>query len=167
MEIDRDETSKELNLSLVRSRCRGGCEVLRRDLSGFFGGVMHRAPSDNPSSKEGDVLTVEFTVMGIPCIGLNGGPGVEHNWRSRSKLQQTTKPKRIATGTPSLTGGGEESQCGWCKDRWGVHWQITPTILTKAFTGSDRAAAKRAFDAMMAMKNRPTKPNGAGLKPYQ
>lgn len=115
-------------------------------------GAVHHAPGDNPSSKAGDVLTVEFTVMGIPCIGLNGGPGVEHNWAFSFQVATEDQAETDRYWNAIVADGGEESQCGWCKDRWGIHWQITPTVLTKAFTGSDRAAAKRAFDAMMQMK---------------
>lgn len=115
-------------------------------------GAVHRAPSDNPSSKEGSVLTVEFTVMGVPCIGLNGGPGVEHNWAFSFQVATEDQAETDRYWNAIVADGGQESQCGWCKDRWGVNWQITPTILTKAFTSSDRAAAKRAFDAMMTMK---------------
>lgn len=114
--------------------------------------AVHCAPSDNPSSKEGDVLTVEFTVMGIPCIGLNGGPGVEHTWAFSFQVATENQAETDRYWNAIVENGGRESQCGWCKDRWGVNWQITPTILTKAFTGSDRAAAKRAFEAMMQMK---------------
>lgn len=115
-------------------------------------GAVHRAPSDNPSSKEGDVLTVEFMVMGLPCIGLNGGPGVEHNWAFSFQVATDNQTETDRYWNAIVAGGGEESQCGWCKDRWGVNWQITPTVLTKVFTSPDRAAAKRAFDAMMTMK---------------
>ncbi len=115
-------------------------------------GAVHRAPSDNPSSKEGDVLTVEFTVIGLPCIGLNGGPGVEHNWAFSFQVATVDQAETDRYWNAIVGSGGEESQCGWCKDRWGVNWQITPTILLNAFTGSDRIAAKRAFDAMMQMK---------------
>jgi predicted 3-demethylubiquinone-9 3-methyltransferase (glyoxalase superfamily) len=98
-------------------------------------GAVHRAPSDYPSGKKGDVLTVEFTVAGIPCIGLNGGPMFKHN---------EAFSFQIATD-------GQESACGWCKDKWGVSWQITPRVLTEALAaGGDEA--KRAFDAMMDMK---------------
>lgn len=117
-----------------------------------FVGQVHRAPSDNPSCLEGNVLTVEFTVMGIPCIGLNGGPGVEHNWAFSFQVATDNQEETDRYWNAIVNNGGEESQCGWCKDKWGVNWQITPTALTKAFTGSDRAAAKRAFDAMMTMK---------------
>ena len=115
-------------------------------------GAVHRAPSDNPSSKEGSVLTVEFTVMGVPCIGLNGGPGVEHNWAFSFQVATEDQAETDRYWNAIVADGGQESQCGWCKDRWGVNWQITPIILTKAFSGPDRAAAKRAFDAMMQMK---------------
>lgn len=115
-------------------------------------GAVHRAPSDNPSGKEGDVLTVEFSVMGIPCIGLNGGPNVKHNWAFSFQVATEDQAETDRYWNAIVGNGGEESQCGWCKDRWGINWQITPTILIQAFTGSDKAAAKRAFDAMMTMK---------------
>jgi 2-polyprenyl-6-hydroxyphenyl methylase/3-demethylubiquinone-9 3-methyltransferase len=115
-------------------------------------GALHRAPGDNPSCKEGDVLTVEFTVMGIPCIGLNGGPDVEHNWAFSFQVATADQAETDCYWNAIVANGGQESQCGWCKDRWGVNWQITPTALTKAFTDPDRTAAKRAFDAMMTMK---------------
>lgn len=115
-------------------------------------GQAHRAPSDNPSCQEGNVLTVEFTVMGIPCIGLNGGPGVEHNWAFSFQVATDNQEETDRYWNAIIGNGGEESQCGWCKDKWGVNWQITPTALTNAFKGADRAAAKRAFDAMMTMK---------------
>lgn len=115
-------------------------------------GAVHRAPSDNPSSKAGDVLTVEFTVMGIPCLGLNGGPGVDHTWAFSFQVATEDQAETDRYWNAIIEGGGQESQCGWCKDRWGVNWQITPKVLNNAFTGSDRAAAKRAFEAMMTMK---------------
>lgn len=115
-------------------------------------GATHRAPSDNPSSQEGDVLTVEFTVMGIPCIGLNGGPGVEHNWAFSFQVTTEDQAETDRYWNAIVGNGGQASQCGWCKDRWGINWQITPIVLTNAFTGSDRTAAKRAFDTMMTMK---------------
>ena len=115
-------------------------------------GAVHRAPGDFPSGKQGDVLTVDFTVMGIPCIGLNGGPGVKHSWAFSFQVATADQAETDRYWNAIVGNGGEESQCGWCKDKWGVFWQITPTALTEAFTGPDRAAAKRAFDAMMAMK---------------
>lgn len=113
---------------------------------------VHHAPSDNPSCKQGDILTVEFTVIGIPCLGLNGGPGVEHNWAFSFQIATKDQTETDRYWDAIVGNGGQESQCGWCKDRWGINWQITPIALTKAFTGTDSAAAKRAFDAMMTMK---------------
>lgn len=115
-------------------------------------GAAHRSPGDSPSGKQGDVLTVEFTVMGIPCIGLNGG---EHFKQSEAfSFQIATKDQEETDRywNAIVGNGGQESMCGWCKDKWGLSWQITPTVLTDAVTGTDRAAAKRAFDAMMQMK---------------
>ncbi len=104
-------------------------------------GAIHIAPSDNPSTLEGEILTVEFTVMGIPCIGLNGGPGVEHNWAFSFQVATNDQAETDRYWNAILDAGGEESQCGWCRDRWGINWQITPTVLTNAFAGSDRSAA--------------------------
>ncbi|HRH96158.1 MAG TPA: VOC family protein [Prosthecobacter sp.] len=114
-------------------------------------GAVHRAPADNPSCKEGEVLTVEFTVMGIPCIGLNGGPGVVHNWAFSFQVATQDQAETDRCWNAIVGNGGEESQCGWCKDKWGIHWQITPIALTQAFTNPDRTIAKRAFEAMMTM----------------
>lgn len=115
-------------------------------------GALHRAPADFPSGKKGDVLTVEFTVMGIPCIGLNGGPGVKHNWAFSFQVATADQAETDRYWNAILEAGGQESQCGWCTDKWGVSWQITPIALTEAFTGPDTAAAERAFKAMMQMK---------------
>jgi predicted 3-demethylubiquinone-9 3-methyltransferase (glyoxalase superfamily) len=115
-------------------------------------GATHRAPSDNPSGKKGDVLTVEFTVMGIPCIGLNGGPHFKHSEAFSFQVSTADQAETDRYWNAIVGNGGEESMCGWCKDKWGISWQITPSALTKAFTGSDPAAAKRAFEAMMKMK---------------
>ena len=114
-------------------------------------GAVHRAPGDFPDGKEGDVLTVDFTVMGIPCIGLNGGPAFKHS--EAFSFQGATDQAETDRYWNAIVGnGGQESECGWCKDKWGLSWQITPRTLTEAFTGADRAAAKRAFDAMMTMR---------------
>ena len=115
-------------------------------------GAVHYAPSDNPSTNEGAVLTVEFTVMGIPCLGLNGGPAVKHNWAFSFQVATADQVETDRYWNAIVGNAGEESQCGWCKDRWGVHWQIIPAALSAATTSHDRAAAKRAFDAMMTMK---------------
>jgi predicted 3-demethylubiquinone-9 3-methyltransferase (glyoxalase superfamily) len=115
-------------------------------------GAVHLAPSDNPSCKQGDVLTVDFTVMGIPCIGLNGGPGVTHGWAFSFQVATADQAETDRYWNAIVENGGEESMCGWCKDKWGVNWQITPVALIKASTHADPAVAKRAFDAMMSMK---------------
>jgi predicted 3-demethylubiquinone-9 3-methyltransferase (glyoxalase superfamily) len=114
--------------------------------------AVHRAPGDNPSGKQGDVLTVEFTVMGIPCIGLNGGLAFKQSEAFSFQVATVDQAETDRYWSALVDNGGQESQCGWCKDRWGVSWQITPIVLTKAYTSSDRSAAKRAFDAMMTMK---------------
>jgi predicted 3-demethylubiquinone-9 3-methyltransferase (glyoxalase superfamily) len=115
-------------------------------------GVVHRAPGDSPSGKQGDVLTVEFTVMGIPCIGLNGGPTFKQSEAFSFQVATEDQAETDRYWSAVVNNGGQESHCGWCKDKWGISWQITPIVLTKAFTSSDRSAAKRAFDAMMTMK---------------
>ena len=115
-------------------------------------GAVHRAPGDYPSGKEGDVLTVEFTVLGIPCIGLNGGPVFTHNEAFSFQVATENQEETDRYWNAIVGNGGQESECGWCKDKWGVSWQITPIALTKAYTSSDRQAAKRAFDAMLTMK---------------
>jgi len=115
-------------------------------------GAVHRAPGDFPSGKKGDVLTVEFTVIGIPCLGLNGGPAFKHSEAFSFQVATADQAETDRYWNAIVGNGGEESACGWCKDKWGLSWQITPIALTKAFTDPDRAAAKRAFDAMMKMK---------------
>ena len=113
---------------------------------------VHRAPGDYPDGKQGDVLTVEFTVMGIPCIGLNGGPAFKQTEAFSFQVATDDQAETDRLWNAIVGNGGQESACGWCKDKWGVSWQITPRVLTEAFTGSDKAAAKRAFEAMMTMK---------------
>ncbi|MFO7654832.1 MAG: VOC family protein [Candidatus Krumholzibacteriia bacterium] len=113
--------------------------------------AVHRAPADFPSGKEGDVLTVEFTVMGIPCLGLNGGPAFQHNEAFSFQVATADQAETDRYWDAIVGNGGRESACGWCKDRWGISWQITPIALTEALTGPDRAAAKRAFEAMLQM----------------
>ena len=115
-------------------------------------GAVHRAPGDFPSGKEGDVLTVEFTVMGIPCLGLNGGPAFKQSEAFSFQVATADQAETDRYWNAIVGNGGQESECGWCKDKWGISWQITPIALTKAYTSRDRAAAKRAFDAMMMMK---------------
>lgn len=115
------------------------------------GAVLH-APGDFPSGKKGDVLTVGFIVMSIPCLGLNGGPAVTHNMAFSFQVATTDQAETDRYWNAIIGNGGQQSECGWCKDQWGVSWQITPIALTKAITDPDPAVAKRAFDAMMEMK---------------
>jgi len=115
------------------------------------GRVTH-APGDFPSGKQGDVLTVEFSVMGIPCLGLNGGPAFKQSEAFSFQIATDDQQETDRYWNAIVGNGGQESECGWCKDKWGLSWQITPRVLTEAFTGSDRAAAKRAFAAMMTMR---------------
>ena len=111
-----------------------------------------RAPGDNPSGKQGDVLTVEFTVCGIPCIGLNGGPAFRHNEAFSFQIATDDQAETDRYWNAIVGNGGQESQCGWCKDKWGLSWQITPRVLTEAYTSADPAIAQRAFAAMMTMR---------------
>lgn len=115
-------------------------------------GKVHRAPSDYPSGKQGDALVVEFTVLGIKCVGLNGGPEFKPNESFSFQVATSTQEETDRYWDAIVSGGGQESQCGWCKDKWGFSWQITPVQLTEAIADSDQAAAKRAFTAMMGMK---------------
>ena len=115
-------------------------------------GAVHRAPGDYPSGKQGDVLTVEFTVLGIPCLGLNGGAAFRHSEAFSFLVATEDQEETDRLWNAIIGNGGQESACGWCKDKWGLSWQITPRVLTDAVMGSDPAAAKRAFDAMMTMR---------------
>ncbi|MFD1943502.1 VOC family protein [Paradevosia shaoguanensis] len=113
--------------------------------------AVRRAPGDNPSGKAGEVLTVEFTICGVPCIGLNGGPAFKHSEAFSFQIATDDQEETDRYWNAIVGNGGEESACGWCKDRWGLSWQITPRTLSEAMiAGGDEA--KRAFDAMMKMK---------------
>lgn len=114
-------------------------------------GTIFRAPGDYPSGKAGDVLTVEFTVMGIPCIGLNGGPEFKHSEAFSFQVATNDQAETDRLWGAIVSNGGQPSACGWCKDRWGISWQITPRALLEAIADPDRAAARRAFEAMMGM----------------
>ena len=114
--------------------------------------AVRHAPGDFPSGKKGDVLTVEFTVLGIPCLGLNGGPVFRHTEAFSFQVATADQAETDRYWDAIVGNGGQESECGWCKDKWGLSWQITPVALTEAFAGPDRDAAKRAFDAMMTMR---------------
>src|ERR1700710_3231296 len=116
-------------------------------------GAVYRAPGDYPSGKEGDVLTVEFTVMGIACLGLNGGPAFKHSEAFSFQVATDDQAETDRLWNAIVGNGGQESQCGWCKDKWGLSWQITPRALTDAITDPDRAAAKRVFNALKQMQN--------------
>ncbi len=113
--------------------------------------AVHRAPSDFPSGKAGDVLTVEFTVMGIPCLGLNGGPMFKQSEAFSFQVATDDQQETDRYWNAIVGNGGTPSQCGWCKDRWGISWQITPRALTDALAAGG-VEAKRAFAAMMSMK---------------
>jgi predicted 3-demethylubiquinone-9 3-methyltransferase (glyoxalase superfamily) len=116
-----------------------------------FVGAVLRAPADFPSGKKGDVLTVEFIVMGIPCLGLNGGPTFKHSEAFSFQIATDDQAETDRYWNAIVGNGGAESECGWCKDRWGLSWQIIPRVLTDALArGGD--VAKRAFEAMMRMK---------------
>ena len=114
-------------------------------------GAVFRAPSDNPSTPAGDVLTVEFTVAGISCIGLNGGPAFKHSEAFSFQIATDDQEETDRLWHAIIDHGGQPSACGWCKDKWGLSWQITPRALTDALADPDPAAAKRAFEAMMTM----------------
>jgi predicted 3-demethylubiquinone-9 3-methyltransferase (glyoxalase superfamily) len=113
--------------------------------------AVRKAPGDFPGGKEGQVLTVEFTVCGIPCLGLNGGPAFKQSEAFSFQIATETQEETDRYWDAIVKNGGQESACGWCKDRWGLSWQITPRVLTEAMAAGG-AEAKRAFEAMMKMK---------------
>ena len=115
-------------------------------------GAVTRAPGDYPDGKVGDVLTVNFTVAGIPCVGLNGGPHFKHNEAFSFQIATDDQAETDRLWNAIVGNGGQESECGWCKDRWGVSWQITPRDLIEAIADPDPKAARRAFEAMMTMR---------------
>jgi len=115
-------------------------------------GDIMRAPGDYPEGKQGDVLTVQFTVAGIPCVGLNGGPAFKHNEAFSFQISTEDQEETDRLWNAIVGNGGQESDCGWCKDRWGVSWQISPRILLEGVCDPDPAVAKRVFNAMMTMQ---------------
>jgi 2-polyprenyl-6-hydroxyphenyl methylase/3-demethylubiquinone-9 3-methyltransferase len=133
----------------------GGAEEAARFYADTFPdssvGAVYRAPGDFPSGKQGDVLTVSFTVMGIPCLGLNGGPAFAQSEAFSFQVATQDQAETDRYWNAIVGNGGQESACGWCKDKWGLSWQITPLVLTQAIANPDPAVAKRAFDAMMTM----------------
>ncbi len=114
-------------------------------------GAVHHAPGDYPSGKAGDVITVEFTVAGVPCVGLNGGKAFTHSEAFSFQICTEDQAETDRLWQAIVDNGGQESVCGWCKDKWGISWQISPQVLLEAMDNPDRAAAKRAFEAMMQM----------------
>lgn len=113
--------------------------------------AVYRAPADYPAGKKGDVLTVEFSVLGIPCIALNGGPAFKHDEAFSFQISTDDQEETDRYWNAIVGNGGQESMCGWCKDKWGISWQIAPRVLTEAMAaGGDEA--RRAFEAMMTMK---------------
>jgi 2-polyprenyl-6-hydroxyphenyl methylase/3-demethylubiquinone-9 3-methyltransferase len=115
-------------------------------------GQVFHAPSDFPSGKKGDVLTVELTVAGIPCIGLNGGPIFPHTEAFSFQIATDDQEETDRLWNAIVNNGGQESACGWCKDKWGLNWQITPRVLSAGIADPDPAVAKRVFEAMMTMR---------------
>ncbi len=115
-------------------------------------GAVIRAPGDYPDGVEGDVLVVQFTVAGVACVGLNGGPQFKHSEAFSFQVMTEDQAETDRLWNAIVGHGGQESECGWCRDRWGLSWQITPRVLMEAVAGSDPAAAKRAFNAMMSMR---------------
>jgi predicted 3-demethylubiquinone-9 3-methyltransferase (glyoxalase superfamily) len=113
--------------------------------------AVHKAPGEFPGGKQGDVLTVDFTVAGVPCIGLNGGPEFKHSEAFSFQIATDNQEETDRYWNAIVGNGGKESECGWCKDRWGLSWQITPRVLTEAMAAGG-AEAQRAFNAMMTMK---------------
>jgi 2-polyprenyl-6-hydroxyphenyl methylase/3-demethylubiquinone-9 3-methyltransferase len=115
-------------------------------------GSVHHAPGDYPAGQQGDVLMVEFTVLGIPCLGLNGGPMATHSEAFSFQVATDDQAETDRLWDAIVGNGGQESECGWCKDKWGLSWQITPRALTAAVTDPDPAVSKRVFDCMMTMR---------------
>ena len=115
-------------------------------------GKVHASPADNPSAKRGEPLTVDFTVLGIPCLGLNGGPHFKQSEAFSFQVLTENQEETDRYWNAIVGNGGQESMCGWCKDKWGVSWQITPRILVENMDHPDKARAKRVFEAMMKMK---------------
>lgn len=113
--------------------------------------AVHRAPSDYPDGRQGTVLMVEFTVLGLPCVGLNGGAQFRHSEAFSIQVSTGTQAETDRYWNAITANGGAESRCGWCKDRWGISWQITPRVLTDGMSDPDPATRKRVFEAMMTM----------------
>ena len=115
-------------------------------------GQVHEAPADYPDGRQGDELTIEFTVCGVPCVGLNGGPQFKQSEAFSFPIATEDQAETDRYWGAIVGNGGAESQCGWCRDKWGVNWQITPRLLTEAMSDPDPDVRKRVFEAMMTMK---------------
>jgi predicted 3-demethylubiquinone-9 3-methyltransferase (glyoxalase superfamily) len=113
--------------------------------------ATHRAPDDYPAGKRGDVLMVDFTVLGVACLGLNGGPGVPHSNAFSFQVATEDQAETDRYWNAIIGNGGRASECGWCQDKWGLSWQITPRALTAGVTDPDPEVARRVFAAMMTM----------------
>ena len=131
---------------------RAAAEFYARTFPDSSVGNAQRAPADYPDGKAGDELVVEFTVLGIPCMGLNGGPTFKHSEAFSFVVTTKDQAETDKYWNAIVGNGGKESQCGWCKDKWGLSWQITPVQLTAGMSDADPAARKRVFSAMMQMK---------------
>ena len=114
--------------------------------------AVNLAPGDYPSGKQGNVLTVEFTVMGIPCLGLNGGPAFKHTEAFSFQIATKDQAETDRYWNAIVNNGGQESECGWCKDKWGISWQITPVVLSQGVAHPNPVIAKRVFEVMMTMR---------------
>lgn len=135
-----------------QGRAREAAEFYAATFPDTHVGVRLAAPSDYPAGKQGDEITVEFTLLGMPFLGLNGGPAFEFNEAVSFQVHTDSQEETDRYWDAIVQNGGAESQCGWCKDRFGVSWQIVPRALTAAMADPDRAAAKRAMQAMMQMR---------------
>ena len=130
----------------------GAAEFYAATFPNSFVGPIAHAPGDFPDGKEGDVLTVEFTVAGVPCLGLNGGPAFTHTEAFSFQISTDDQEETDRLWNAIVNNGGQESQCGWCRDKWGISWQITPKALAEGMADPDPAASKRVFNAMMEMR---------------
>ena len=135
-----------------RGQAREAAEFYAATFPDSYVGARHTSPSDYPAGKQGDDLMVEFTVLGMPCLGLNGGPSVRFNEAISFQVFTDSQEETDRYWNAIVSNGGQESQCSWCNDKYGVSWQIVPRALINAISDPDKAAAKRTMEAMMGMK---------------
>ena len=145
-------TSKNTICLWFEGDALGAAEFYAKTFPDSKVGAVHYAPGDYPDGKQGNVLTVDFTVAGIPCVGLNGGPQFKHSEAFSFQISTEDQAETDRLWNAIVDNGGQESACGWCKDRWGLNWQITPRVLVEGVTSPDPAVAKRVFNAMMTMR---------------